>query len=190
MTSFEFVFGLISVITSLALTQMLSGVANLIRHAKRVRLSWRHGLWVVTAFMLLIANWAALWRFRDQHAWSALDVLAPLVFVSVLYAFCDLVMPEKAAEHALLDLRDYHLREGKRYKLMQLAFAALSLLMIAREVKDFDQWLSRASFAIIAALIGVIALRARSVWLDTATAAALALLGIAFMTNSLRIVST
>lgn len=79
MTSFEFVFGLISVITSLALTQMLSRAFTLFRHADRVRLSWRHGLWVATAFMLLIGNWATFWKLRNRQSWSTLDVLVPLL---------------------------------------------------------------------------------------------------------------
>lgn len=67
MTSFEFVFGLISIVTSLALTRMLGGCVTLFRRAGHVRLSWRHGLWVATAFMLLIGNWAAFWRGHNTH---------------------------------------------------------------------------------------------------------------------------
>lgn len=59
MTSFEFVFGMISVITSLALTRLLSGCVGVYRHAERVRLSWRHGCWTTMAFMLLMGNRAA-----------------------------------------------------------------------------------------------------------------------------------
>lgn len=189
MTSFEFVFGLISVITSLALTQMLGSGVALIRHAERVRLSWRHGFWVATAFMLLIGNWATLWRLRNLPSWSALDVLIPLIFVSVLYAFCALVMPDQPAEHGLLNLRDYHGREGRRYKRLQLVFAAVALAVTARNATSFEQWLHLAKFAIVAAIVGGLALRARSVWLDTATAIVLAILAAVYMTMSLRIVS-
>lgn len=189
MTSFEFVFGLISVITSLALTQMLSGGVGLYRHADRVRLCWRHGFWVGTAFMVLIGNWAAFWRSHDVTSWTVLDVLIPLVFVSVLYAFCDLVMPDKPAGHEVLDLRVYHDREGKRYKLLQLIFACLALLLLAHRSHGFAEWLGASKFAIVAALIGGLALVARKVWLDTLTAAALTLLGMTFMVTNLRLFS-
>jgi hypothetical protein len=190
MTSFEFVFGLISVITSLALTQLLAGCVTLFRHAERVRLSWRHGFWVATAFMVLIGNWAAFWRERNMQSWSALDVLIPLLFTSVLYAFCDLVMPDQpAAGQAVVDLREYHAREGKRYKLLQLVFAAMAFLLNAHSAASLVQWLGMSRFAILAALIGGLALRARSVWLDTATAAALAMLAAVFMLANLRVFS-
>lgn len=95
MTSFEFVFGMISVITSLALTRLLSGCAGLYRHSDRIRFSWRHACWTAMALMLLLGNWAAFWQMRDIRVWSGLEALIPLLFVSVLYAFCDLVMPDE-----------------------------------------------------------------------------------------------
>lgn len=95
MTSFEFVFGMISVITSLALTRLLSGGVALYRHSDRIRFSWRHGCWTAMALMLLLGNWAAFWQMRGIRDWSGSEALIPLLFVSVLYAFCDLVMPDE-----------------------------------------------------------------------------------------------
>ncbi|MDI1253054.1 hypothetical protein [Thermomonas sp.] len=78
-TSFEFVFGMISVITSLALTRLLSGCVGLYRHAEHIRFSWRRACWTAMAFMLLLGNWASFWKFRDIQAWRAIDVLSPLI---------------------------------------------------------------------------------------------------------------
>jgi hypothetical protein len=55
-----------------------------------------------------------------------------------------------------------------------------------RTSASFEQWLQKSTFAILAALIGVVAPRARSAWLDTATAIALAVLAAIFMVNNLR----
>lgn len=181
MTSFEFVFGLISVITSLALTQLLGGMVTLYRCSDRLRLSWRHALWTATAFMLLIGNWSALWRLHDTRVWGVLDVLVPLVYTSVLYAFCDMVMPDTPAAGALVDLREYHVREGKRYKVLQLGFAILVIGAIARVATSIGDWARLSTFALLAAAIGIVAIRSRSVWLDTAAALALATLATTFM---------
>jgi len=189
MTSFEFVFGLISVITSLALTRMLSGCVALYRYADRVRLSWRHAFWVATAFMLVIGNWAGFWRFHGKQVWQTLDVLVPLLFASVLYAFCDMVVPELQVETKTMDLREYHVNEGRRYKLLQLVFAALALLVITRDASSPGQWLQKSTFAILAALIVTVALRARSIWLDTASAIALTALAVIFMVKNLQVIS-
>lgn len=181
MTSFEFVFGLISVITSLALTQLLAGCVALLRHADRVRLSWRHACWTAVAFMVLVGNWASFWGLRDLQVWRPLDVLIPLVFIGVLYAFCNLVLPERPADGAMVDLRDYHAQQGRRYVWVQLVFALLATLVIARGTSTFWQWLDAARFALLAALCSAIALRARSRWLDTLAATALLVLASVFM---------
>lgn len=190
MTSFEFVFGLISVITSLALTRMLSGIVSLYRRADRLRLSWRHALWTATALMVLIGNWSALWGMRTIQAWGVLDVLIPLLYTSVLYGFCDLVMPDEQADSAVVDLREFHAREGRRYKMLQLIFALVVIGVLARSSVNVTDWLAKSLFALAAAVIGTIALRARSVWLDTATAVALSALAVSFMLSRLHVLST
>lgn len=181
MTSFEFVFGMISVITSLALTRLLGDCVTLLRHADRVRLSWRHACWTAVAFMILIGNWASFWQQRGVQAWGAMDVLIPLVFVGVLYAFCDLVMPDVPADGTVLDLREYHARQGRRYVLLQLVFAMLAMLVIARNAASFSQWLHAARFAVVAMVGSAIALLTRRAWLDTAVATGLAILAAIFM---------
>jgi hypothetical protein len=185
MSSFEFVFGMISVITSLALARLLGGCVDLYRHAEHVRFSFRHACWTAMAFMLLIGNWAKFWRFHDVRGWNALDVFVPLVFVSVLYAFCDLVIPEDPKEGQVLDLRDYHARQGRRYKTMQLALSVLATLVIARDHNTFAAWLAASSFALIAAACTIMALRTRRAWLDTAVAVVLLAMAPVYMWSNL-----
>jgi hypothetical protein len=54
MTSFELVFGLMTIITSLALTHLLTGFVSVWRNGKRVRFSALHALWAWSAFTLTI----------------------------------------------------------------------------------------------------------------------------------------
>ncbi|MFL6591145.1 MAG: hypothetical protein ACJ8GK_00340 [Luteimonas sp.] len=190
MTVFEFVFSLISVITSLALTRLLSGFADLYRHTERVRWSWRHAFWTSTAFMLLIGNWAAFWRQHATTGWGGLDILLQLVFLGVLYVFCDLVMPDMPAGDEILDLRVFHERQGKRYVVAQTLFAALAMLLIAREATGFWQWLDWARYPTIGVLLGMIALRARSVWLDSAAATGVAILASVYMMGRLHLLAS
>lgn len=186
MTSFEFVFGMISVITSLALTRLLSGGVALYRHSDRIRFSWRHGCWTAMALMLLLGNWAAFWQMRGIRDWSGSQALIPLLFVSVLYAFCDLVMPEEPRDGNVLDLRAYHERQGRRYKTLQLVFSALAILVIARRSSSIAEWLSNSGFALVAAASSFVALRTRRAWLDTAAAVVLVAMAPMFLWMHLR----
>lgn len=186
MTSFEFVFGMVSVITSLALTRLLSGCVGLYRKADQIRFSWRHACWVAVALMILIGNWASFWQRRDWSVWEPLDVLIPLVFIGVLYGFCDLVMPDEPREGQILDLREYHERYGRRYKAIHLVFAMLAMVVIATRAGSFREWLEHATFALLAATSTAIALAARRTWLDTLAAIVLASMAPLFMWTSLQ----
>jgi hypothetical protein len=190
MTSFEFVFGMISVITSLALTRLLSGCVGLYRHAEHIRFSWRHGFWTAMAFMLLVGNWAQFWRLRQVQAWGVLDVISPLVFVGVLYAFCDLLIPDEPNEGQVLDLRDYHARQGRRYKTMHLVFTVLAVLVIAHRSSSFDAWLPASGFALVAAACTGVALWTRRAWLDTLAVIMLVAMAPVFLVMNLKGLST
>lgn len=185
MTSFEFVFGMISVITSLALTRLLGGGVELLRHAARVRPSFRHACWTANAAMVLVGNWASFWNRRGIESWGAMDVLMPLVFIGVLYAFCALLVPDAPRDGETLDLREYHTRHGRRYVATHLVFALLALLAIAVRSTSAGAWLHDASFALAATALTVIALVTRRAWLDILAAIALVALSAGFMWSRL-----
>lgn len=128
MTPFEFVFALISIITSLALTQIIAGVVAIIRHRQRGAFSLTHALWIWIAFAVVVGNWGALWGTQDDPAWPAIRVFAWLISMTSLYAFCALVIPEIDRERPL-DLRDFHEREGRRYIIAHNVFALLAGIM-------------------------------------------------------------
>jgi hypothetical protein len=95
-------------------------------------------------------------------------------------------MPDEPGEGQVLDLRDNHARQGRRYKTMHLAFATLALLVIARQTSDFGQWLAASSFALIAVTCTVVALWTRRVWLDTLAAIVLVAMAPVFLWMNLK----
>lgn len=70
-------------------------------------------------------------------------------------------MPDKPEGRELPDLRRYHDREGKRYKLLPLIVACLALLLLAHRSRGLAERLGASGFAFVAALIGSLALVAR-----------------------------
>lgn len=97
MSAFEYVFGLMSVMSSLALTQLLSGTVRVVR-ANGVRaITIVDALWVWIAFATTIGNWGAYWAQRDFQNWTALLVLLNLAMMVDQYIFCELAVPEASA---------------------------------------------------------------------------------------------
>jgi hypothetical protein len=158
-TPFEFVFGLISIITSLALTKIITGVVAIIRHPNRTDSSLVHALWVWVAFALVIGNWGALWDARSYPDWPALRVLVWLTALTSLYAFCALVVPE-VNSGTPLNLTEFHQRDSRRYIIAHNLFALLSIpVLVTQQVVSA----SLLDFipAIIAFILGTVALFTR-----------------------------
>jgi len=178
MSSFEFVFGLISVVTSLALTHMIAGVVNLMRNG--ARLSWRHGLWTWATFALLIGNWASFWRYVALDDWSVFRILSNLGYMISLYVVCTLMIPEMD-RHEKVDLVAFHEREGRRYIGAHFVFALLAILSNLASNDAGDNALWKSSLAAVALILTVIAFFTRSVRSQTAVTLVFAVLATGFL---------
>lgn len=186
MTSFEFVFGLISIITSLAVTHLIGGLIAHVRH--RARFSLRHALWSWTAFALVIANWASFWDDRTVD-WEPRAVLLWLALMISLYAFSALTVPEMERGDKV-DLVAFHESDGKRYITAHILFAVIVIVGFAINTATVTEWLSASSFALVGLALTVAALVVRPVLLQQAIALALAAFGTFFMLVRLSILAS
>ena len=183
MTQFDFVFALISIITSLALTQIITGVVAIIRHRDRGGFSLTHALWMAVAFAVVIGNWGALWGARLDPEWPPLRVLAWVTSMTSLYAFCALVVPE-VERGTPLNLQQFHEQEGRRYIIAHNIFAliALSLVVVLSGVNE--QSARNILAPIIAFGFGTVALLTRG-RTQLAATVGVALVAFAFMIGSI-----
>lgn len=112
MSAFELVFGLMTIITSLALTHLLTGFVGLLRNAERVRFPVLHAPRAWSALAGTIGNWASYWRLGSQTSWPALAVLLIVATTIVQHVFCSFVTPETPAEGEI-DLAAFHHRGSR-----------------------------------------------------------------------------
>lgn len=157
MSPFEFVFAMVSVITSLALVQIVTGVVELIRHHDRHGFSGLHMLWVATAFALVVSNWASFWSTHDLTQWSSLPVFTALISMVFLYGFTALVIPDQSADRRT-DFSTFHEREGRRYITAHAMFAATSLIWGLAYYGLSMKALADSYFGIFALLLSGVAL--------------------------------
>src|SRR5258708_13301428 len=64
MTPFEYVTVLISIILGMGITQIVTGVADLVHQWHRVRIYWPHILWIILVFFLHIDEWWSTYELR------------------------------------------------------------------------------------------------------------------------------
>ena len=160
MTPFEFVFALISIISSLALTKIITGVVAIIRHRERGGLSLTHAFWVWIAFAVVVGNWGALWGARADPDWPAIRILAWIGSMTSLYAFCALVVPDVEGD-APLNLKEFHEREAGRYIIAHNFFALVALSLVLALDGIVAESIVNVGSACIALVLGTAAYFAR-----------------------------
>jgi hypothetical protein len=190
MSAFEVVFILVTIITSLALTHLLTGFVSVLRNAERVRFSVKHALWAWIAFTLLIGNWASYWSMRWVTSWPAWAVLLILTNFIIQYVFCSLVTPETPAA-GKIDLVEFHQREHRRYilALIVLLVASLILNFALGGAHFYAGWWRDSVLSIAALILALLAFSAGPRWVQIGSAGALAALGTYYMIITCNVVA-
>ena len=176
MTAFEFVFALMTIVTSLALTHMLTGLVRALQNAERVQLSLVHGLWAWFAMLLAIGNWASLWGMRSIELWPAWTVLLCVTVMISLYVVCALVTPEFHGT-SKIDLNDFHRRESRRYASAAAIFFGLAITANTAlgGVGFFAGWVHDNLISVAGLVLSLVACFARNRPVQVIVASALAL---------------
>ena len=89
----------LSMVVSLALARLLSGLASLVQHPRRLRVDARHLLWSAFMLVLLIHFW--WWEFSLIHIskWQFGTFAFVVGYAGMLYLLCALLFPGDAMEH-------------------------------------------------------------------------------------------
>ena len=177
MTSFQFVFGLVTIITSLALTRLMTGLVGVLRNAERVQFSAPHALWAWAAFLFTIGNWASFWDLRSLTSWPAWAVLLSVATLIAQYVLCAFVTPDTPPE-GKIDLVDFHQREHRRYILAAITQFTLALgLNFAFGGGNFyADWWRDSVLSLIGLALALLAFVIKARWAQVFSAAAFAAL--------------
>lgn len=124
MSNFEFVFSLLVILLSLALAEVLGGLARIVKRRPRIRVGWATGLlatWVVTETVLF---WRVVWRARNALTDQSAVLFAGFVITAFCYFAAALVFPDDLEGRA--DLDDYFAQEKAKVVGALLAANALA----------------------------------------------------------------
>lgn len=89
---------LVSIIVGLGLTELLTGVAGLLRARGTTRYYWVHGVLTVVIFVALLQQWWETWGLRDVPEWSFVALVLMLVGPISLFLIAHLLFPRTESD--------------------------------------------------------------------------------------------
>ncbi len=113
MTPFEYVSVLISIILGLGITQIVTGLADLIHQWDRVKIYWPHLLWIFLIFFLHIQEWWATYELKDFDSWRLTTFLFVILYPIILFILAKLLFPFGFNEN-IIHLKSFYFENFRR----------------------------------------------------------------------------
>ena len=127
MSAFEYVTVLISIVISLGITQILTGVASVLKKINKVQLYWPHLLWVIFVLLLHIQEWWVTYELKNYVPWRLPVFLFIMIYPINLFLMSRLLFPDKL-KGKNLNLKDFYFSNYQKQYLLLCVSAALSVL--------------------------------------------------------------
>jgi hypothetical protein len=127
MTPFEYVSVLISIVLGLGITQIVTGIADLIQRWKKVTLYWPHLVWVGLAFFLHLQEWWVLFELRNVPEWRLPTFFLTLLYPINLFILARVLFPSEHSD-ASPDLRAFYFSNYRKFFLLIAVSAFISLV--------------------------------------------------------------
>lgn len=124
MSPFEYVTVLISIVLSLGITKILTGLARIIRHRNTVKLYWPHLLWILFILFLHVQEWWIMYELKTFGPWRLPVFLFVMLYPINLYLLAKLLFPRKVRGK---NLKVYYFNNYPQIFLLLVLSALLSI---------------------------------------------------------------
>lgn len=114
MTPFEYVTVLISIILGMGITQIVTGVADLVHQWERVKIYWPHLLWIILVFFLHIQDWWATYELRHFESFRLPTFLFVLLYPINLFILARILFPAVQPENEV-DLKIFYFANCRKF---------------------------------------------------------------------------
>jgi hypothetical protein len=139
LTPFEYVTVLISIIMGMGITQIRSGLANIILPWEQVKIYWPHFILVILVFIIHIQEWWVKYDLRSYQYWRLPTFLFIVLYPVNLYILARILFPIKwgTAEY---DLKVFYFANYRKIYLFSITLAILAIIdnvfMMGFVIKD------------------------------------------------------
>ncbi len=156
MSPFEYVVVLISIILGLGITQIMTGVADLVHQWEKVKLYWPHTLWVVLVFIMHVQEWWITYDLKQAfETWRLPTFLFFTLYPVTLFILARILFPYAPADGPI-DLKQFYFANFRKFFLV---FMVLIVLSIVSNVIVMGFTIDQSLLAVLFIITGWIALR-------------------------------
>jgi hypothetical protein len=128
MTPFEYVVVLISIILGLGITQIMTGVADLVHQWEKVKLYWPHCLWIVLVFIMHVQEWWITYELKQTfEVWRLPTFLFFTLYPVNLFIMARILFPYAPSEGPI-DLKQFYFGNFRKFFLMFMVLLVLSVI--------------------------------------------------------------
>jgi hypothetical protein len=106
-SAFEYITVLISIVLGLGITQILTGVADLIHQSERVKVYWPHVIWIIVVLILHVQEWFETFKLRMFEPWRLATFLFIMLYPICLFILARLLFPFGFREK-IIDLKEFY----------------------------------------------------------------------------------
>jgi hypothetical protein len=128
MTPFEYVVVLISIILGLGITQIMTGVADLVHQWEKVKLFWPHSLWIVLVFIMHVQEWWITYDLKQAFdTWRLPTFLFFSLYPVNLFILARILFPYAPADGPI-DLKLFYFANFRKFFLVFMMLLVLSVI--------------------------------------------------------------
>lgn len=126
MTPFEYVTVLISIILGMGITQIVTGVADMIHQWSRIKLYWPHLLWVLFVFFLHIQEWWSVFELRPIQSWYLGTFMFVILYPINLFILARILFPFGSTEGT--DFKEFYFTNYRKFFFWAVILPGLSII--------------------------------------------------------------
>jgi hypothetical protein len=167
-SAFEYVSVFISIILGLGVTQILTGIADLVHQNDRVKIYWPHLLWILLVLVLHVQEWWVTFELRNLEKWRLPLFLFVLLYPVILFILARLLFPFGFNE-GTIDLKKFYFENYRRIFLFGAILAFLSIIdnLLLRDYAAQDI-MAQSTVLILLSLMAII--KNSNAWLHKSVA--------------------
>lgn len=126
-SAFEYVTVLISIVLGLGITQVLTGIADLVHQSNRVKVYWPHFVWVFLVLLMHVQEWWVTYDLKNYEPWRLPTFFFIMLYPVNLFILARLLFPFGMQE-GIIDLKTFYFENYRKIFGFTCALILLAIL--------------------------------------------------------------